>query len=307
MTQRPLPYLSLLLLINILLSCKWEQPGHKDKFRIVATTNILADGIQALVRDSAEVVPMMAIGVDPHLYKASQRDLDLLFEADLVVYHGLHLEGKMAEVLKKFSRTNEVIDQGALLPAEDLLTDPEYANATDPHIWFDVQLWKKALTATAKELVDRKPEWKTYIEDNLSTYQNQLDLLDQQTRESIQGVTAEGQVLITAHDAFSYFGQAYDIEVKGLQGLSTLSEPGLRDVSELVSFIIQHKIKAIFIEQSISPKAVEAVVEGCRRRGHEVKLAGPLYTDSLGDPVDGAGTYIDMVSANVKTIVDNLQ
>lgn len=302
-----LPYLSLFVLITILHSCKWEKPGENNKFRIVTTTNILADGIQALVKDSAEVISMMAIGVDPHLYKASQRDLDLLFDADLVVFHGLHLEGKMAEVLRKFSRTNDVIDQGALLPTEDLLVDPEYANATDPHIWFDVQLWKKALTATADELATRKPEWKTYIDSNLTAYQNRLDSLDRKIRASIQEVTAQGQVLITAHDAFSYFGQAYNIEVKGLQGLSTLSEPGLRDVSELVSFIIQYEIKAIFIEQSISPKALEAVMEGCRRRGHEVRLAGPLYTDSLGDPEDDAGTYIDMVYANVKTIVDNLQ
>lgn len=302
-----LPYLSLFVLITILPSCKWETTGENNKFRIVTTTNILADGIRALVKDSAEVISMMAIGVDPHLYKASQRDLDLLFDADLVVFHGLHLEGKMAEVLRKFSRTNDVIDQGSLLPPEDLLVDPEYANATDPHIWFDVQLWKKALTATADELVTRKPEWETYIEGNLAAYQNRLDSLDQKIRASIQEVTAKGQVLITAHDAFSYFGQAYDIEVKGLQGLSTLSEPGLRDVSELVSFIIQHKIKAIFIEQSISPKALEAVMEGCRRRGHEVKLAGPLYTDSLGEAEDGAGTYIDMVYANVKAMVDNLQ
>lgn len=307
MRKPPLPYLSLFVLIATLSACKWEQAGEKDNFTIVTTTNIMADGIKALVKDSAEVIPMMATGVDPHLYKASQRDLDLLFEADLVVFHGLHLEGKMVEVLRKFSRTHDVIDQGTLLPKNDLLADPEYANATDPHIWFDVQLWKKALTATAAELVVRKPDWKTYVEANLSAYQSRLDSLDRQTRESIRKVTAQGQVLITAHDAFSYFGQAYDIEVKGLQGLSTLSEPGLRDVSELVSFIIQHKIKAIFVEQSISPKALEAVVEGCRRRGHEVKLAGPLYTDSLGDAEDGAGTYIDMVSANVKTIVDNLE
>lgn len=250
---------------------------------------------------------MMAIGVDPHLYKASQRDLDLLFDADLVVFHGLHLEGKMTEVLRKFSRTNDVIDQGELLPQEELLADPEYANTTDPHIWFDVQLWKKAMTATAAELVKRKPDWKPYIESNLSAYQNTLDSLDQRTREDIRRVTEQGQVLITAHDAFSYFGRAYEIEVKGLQGLSTLSEPGLRDVSELVSFIIEHQIKAIFVEQSISPKALEAVVEGCRRRGHQVTLAGPLYTDSLGDPEGEAGTYIGMVGANVRTIVNNLQ
>lgn len=307
MIKPPLPYFSVLLLVIALQSCKWERADDDQVYRIVTTTNILADGIQALAKDSAEVVPMMAVGVDPHLYKASQRDLDLLFGADLVIFHGLHLEGKMAEVLHKFSRIRDVIDQGALLPPEQLLADPDYADVTDPHIWFDVQLWKNALTATAEELIKRKPEWRQYVEANLANYQNRLDSLDSYTSQSIESITAEGQMLITAHDAFSYFGRAYDIEVKGLQGLSTLSEPGLRDVSELVSFIIQHQIKAIFVEQSISPKALAAVVEGCRRRGHEVTLAGPLYTDSLGDPEDGADTYIGMVTVNVKTIVENLK
>jgi|SRR5690606_28032481 len=306
MKKSPLPYLCLLLVI-LLQSCKWDRSAGDQTYRIVTTTNILADGIRALVRDSAEVVPIMAIGVDPHLYKASQRDLDLLFDADLVVFHGLHLEGKMAEVLRKFGRTNDVIDQGSLLSLEDLLSDPDYANAMDPHIWFDVQLWKKALAATAEQLVKRKPEWKSYIEANLSAYADQLDSLDQYTRESVAKITSQGQMLITAHDAFSYFGRAYNIEVKGLQGLSTLSEPGLRDISELVSFIIEHQIRAIFVEQSISPKALAAVVEGCKRRGHDVTLAGPLYTDSLGDIKDGAGTYIDMVGSNINTIVDNLK
>src|SRR5690606_14749450 len=203
--------IAFLALLSLMVSCKWENPEGQGKFKITTTTNILADGVRALVRDSAAVTPLMAIGVDPHLYKASQRDLDLLFDADLVVFHGLHLEGKMTEVLRKFSRTNDVIDQGELLPQEELLADPEYANTTDPHIWFDVQLWKKAMTATSVELVKRKPDWKPYIESIRSAYQNTLDSLDQRAREDIRRVTEQGQVLITAHDAFSYFGRAYEI------------------------------------------------------------------------------------------------
>lgn len=290
-----------------LCGCKWDQGNGENRFRITTTTNILADGVRALVRDSAVVTPLMAIGVDPHLYKASQRDLDLLFEADLVLFHGLHLEGKMVEVLEKFARTNEVIDQGKMIPSEDLIMSPEYSNSVDPHIWFDVTLWKKAMTGIAQELIIRKPEWKNYVEQNLVAYQKSLDSLDGTTRSEIRGITSKGQVLITAHDAFSYFGKAYGIEVKGLQGLSTLSEPGLRDVSDLVTFIIENKINAIFVEQSISPKALEAVVQGCRRRGHTVRLAGPLYTDSLGDPDGEAGTYVGMVQTNVRTIVENLK
>ena len=299
--------LAFLVVISVMASCKWEKKDGQKKFKITTTTNIMADGVRALVRDSASVTPLMAIGVDPHLYKASQRDLDLLFESDLVIFHGLHLEGKMTEVLRKFSRTNDVIDQGEFVAKSSLISDPAYATSVDPHIWFDVLLWKQAMTDIAEELVRRKPSWKPYIESNLATYQETLDSLDNYTRQQISVVTQEGQILITAHDAFSYFGKAYGIEVKGLQGLSTLSEPGLRDVSDLVSFIIDNQIKAIFVEQSISPRALEAVVEGCRRRGHTVRLAGPLYTDSLGDPEGEAGTYVGMVKENVKTIVENLQ
>lgn len=299
--------LAFLVVISVMASCKWEKKDGQGKFKITTTTNIMADGVRALVRDSASVTPLMAIGVDPHLYKASQRDLDLLFESDLVIFHGLHLEGKMTEVLRKFSRTNDVIDQGEFVAKSSLISDPAYATSVDPHIWFDVLLWKQAMTDIAEELVRRKPSWRPYIESNLATYQETLDSLDNYTRQQISVVTQEGQILITAHDAFSYFGKAYGIEVKGLQGLSTLSEPGLRDVSDLVSFIIDNQIKAIFVEQSISPRALEAVVEGCRRRGHTVRLAGPLYTDSLGDPEGEAGTYVGMVKENVKTIVENLQ
>ncbi|MEX2593289.1 MAG: zinc ABC transporter substrate-binding protein [Anditalea sp.] len=307
MMQKCFSYTAPLLLLLALFSCKWDSGELNGKYKITTTTNIMADGVRALVRDSAKVTPLMAIGVDPHLYKASQRDLDLLFEADLVIYHGLHLEGKMTEVLRKFSRTNEVINQGEHIPDDLLIIDPEFSNSVDPHIWFDVFLWKKAMTAIAAQLIEKKPSWKEYIEKNLLEYQRVLDTLDNYTRQKISLLTERGQVLITAHDAFSYFGKAYNIEVKGLQGLSTLSEPGLNDVSRLVTFIIEHQIKAIFIEQSISPKAIEAVVEGCKRRGHPVKMAGPLYTDSLGDPDGEAGTYIGMVKTNVRAIVDNLR
>jgi manganese/zinc/iron transport system substrate-binding protein len=305
--QKSFPYTALLLLLMVLFSCKWDNGESNHKFLITTTTNIMADGIRKLVKDSAEVTPLMAIGVDPHLYKASQRDLDLLFEADLVIYHGLHLEGKMTEVLRKFSRTNEVINQGELVPEDLLIMDPAFDSSVDPHIWFDVSLWKKAMTAVAAQLIDKKPSWREYVEKNLFEFQTALDSLDDYTRQEISQLTEKGQILITAHDAFSYFGKAYKIEVKGLQGLSTLSEPGLHDVSQLVTFIIEHKIKAVFVEQSISPKAIEAVVEGCRRRGHSVKMAGPLFTDSLGDPDGEAGTYIGMVKTNVRIIVDNLK
>ncbi|GGZ17266.1 manganese transporter [Echinicola pacifica] len=295
------------LLLITLYSCKWNEEDEKSKFRITTTTNIMADAVRNIVGDSAEVTPVMAIGVDPHLYKASQRDLDLLFEADLVIYHGLHLEGKMVQVLEKFSRTHPVIDVGASLPPTLLIASPDYEDTKDPHIWFDVQLWTTSMRNLKDEIIDRKPEWKEYIDKNWAEYERQLQELQRYTQDQVQSITNEGQVLITAHDAFSYFGKAYNIEVRGLQGLSTLSEPGLNDVSRLVSFIIERDIRAIFIEQSISPKAIKAVVEGCKRKGHAVQLAGPLYTDSLGDSDGPAGTYVGMVRTNVDEIVNNLK
>ena len=297
-------YTSLVLCLG---ACKFENGNDNGKFRITATTNIMADGVRALVGDSAVVTPLMAVGVDPHLYKASQRDLDLLFDADLVVYHGLHLEGKMVEVLDKFSRTHPVINVGALLPPTLLIASPDYANTVDPHIWFDVHLWTIALENLKNAIIRKKPEWKDYVNANWQEYREKLNELNQYTDREIHKITNQGQVLITAHDAFSYFGKAYNIEVKGLQGLSTLSEPGLNDVSKLVTFIIEKDIKAIFVEQSISPKAIKAVVEGCKRKGHTVQLAGPLYTDSLGEPDGPAGTYLGMVKTNVDEIIQNLQ
>ncbi|AWW28698.1 metal ion ABC transporter substrate-binding protein [Echinicola strongylocentroti] len=299
----------ILVLIGLvqLSACKFDKDGEREKFHITATTNIMADGVKALVGDSAVVTPIMAVGVDPHLYKASQRDLDLLFEADLVVYHGLHLEGKMVEVLHKFSRTHPVVNVGATLPPTLLISSPDYANTVDPHIWFDVHLWSIAMRNLKDKIIERKPTWEPYVNANWEKYKAQLDELDQYSAQKVKSITNQGQVLITAHDAFSYFGKAYQIEVKGLQGLSTLSEPGLNDVSSLVNFIIEKDIKAIFIEQSISPRAIKAVVEGCRRKGHQVTLAGPLYTDSLGDPEGPAGTYVGMVKTNVDEIVNNLK
>ncbi len=287
-------------------ACKFDDGGDLGKFRITTTTNIMADAVKALVKDSAQVTPLMAVGVDPHLYKASHKDLDLLFEADLVIYHGLHLEGKMNQVLHKFSRTHPVINAGEHLPPTLLIASPDYANTVDPHIWFDVNLWKLAMEKLAQEIIKKKPEWKPYVESNWEAYKKELEALDQYIKNEINKITAQGQVLITAHDAFSYFGKAYQIEVRGLQGLSTLSEPGLNDVSNLVNFIIEKDIKAIFIEQSISPKAIEAVEAGCRRKGHQVKIAGPLFTDSLGEAGGEAGTYLGMVRTNVNSIVKNL-
>ncbi|WP_035079579.1 metal ABC transporter solute-binding protein, Zn/Mn family [Anditalea andensis] len=299
-------YVALLILL-ILSSCKKAEDRNHHQYQIVTTTNILADAVKALVRDSAEVESLMAIGVDPHLYKTSQRDLDKLFDADLVIYQGFYLEGKMNEVLKKFARTNQVLSVESYLSPELLLKDEAFENSVDPHLWFDPVTWKEVMRGLAEKLIHIHPGWEAYLLDNLNAYEQQMEQLDVELKEKINRLPADKRILVTAHDAFAYFGKAYGFEVKGLQGLSTLSEPGLNDVTRLVQYISEHRIKAIFSEQSISPRGVKALVEGCRRNGHEVTLAGPLYTDSLGEPDGPAGTYLRMLRYNMEMIVENLR
>lgn len=299
--------LLIVLLLLLSFACKFDNPKERSKPKIVATTSILADGIQNIVGDQADVVSLMPAGVDPHLYKASVRDLDLLQDADLVIYHGLFLEGKMTEIFEKLEFSQNLINVSESLPQERLLRSGSEAHAVDPHIWFDVQLWSLALAHASAEIIQWKPEWKTAVTANTQKYLKQLEELHRENQEKVSELRKANQALITAHDAFSYFGKAYNLEVLGLQGLSTLSEPGLRDLTGLVNFIVDRNIHAVFAEQTISPKAIEAVVAGCANQNHQIKLAGPLYTDSLGAEDTEAGTYIGMVETNVRFIFENLK
>jgi manganese/zinc/iron transport system substrate-binding protein len=299
-------FLILLLLVLFSFGCKSDSKERRTKPLIVATTSILADGIKNIVRDHADVVALMPAGVDPHLYKASVRDLDLLTNADLVVYHGLYLEGKMTEIFEKLAIGQSLIDISQGLPEEQLIRSGPEAHSVDPHIWFDVNLWSKAMDHTATQIISWKPELKSIIESNSKNYLSELSALDSEVRTKVNELRSAGQVLVTAHDAFAYFGKAYRLEVKSLQGLSTLSEPGLRDLTELITIVQENNVKAIFAEQTISPKAIRAVAAGAAERNHQVNLAGPLYTDSLDAEGTPAGTYIGMVQTNLKIIYESL-
>lgn len=299
-------YLLPFLLILASFACKSDSKETRTKPLIVATTSILADGIKNIVQENADVVALMPAGVDPHLYKASVRDLDLLTNADLVIYHGLYLEGKMTEIFEKLALSQSLIDISQGLPKEDLIRSGPEAHSVDPHIWFDVNLWSKAMAYVSQEMIKWKPEWESSLESNSTEYLTQLKELDEEVRAKVNELRTAGQVLVTAHDAFAYFGIAYQLEVKSLQGLSTLSEPGLRDLTELIQIVQENKVKAIFAEQTISPKAIRAVAAGAAERNHQVNLAGPLYTDSLDAVGTPAGTYIGMVKTNLKIIYESL-
>jgi manganese/zinc/iron transport system substrate-binding protein len=268
---------------------------------------MIQDAVKNITGEHAQVEALMGPGVDPHLYKATQGDLKKLTEADVVFYNGLHLEGKMGEVLEKLSRTKPVLAVAASLPDSILLEVEGFEGITDPHIWFDVKLWREAVKTIHTYMVEIDSVNKPFYDSAAYAYTMQLDSLHKAISVQLLTIPEEQRVLITAHDAFGYFGRAYNIQVRGLQGISTVAEFGLRDVTELVDFIIERKIKAIFVESSISPKSIEAVEEGCRKKNWQVKIGGNLYSDAMGEAGTPEGTYIGMVNANVKTIVEALK
>lgn len=299
--------ITLFLLTLLISGCSKVTDEAGNELKIVATTGMIADAVKNIVGNKAEVTALMGPGVDPHLYKATQGDLSKLTSADLILYNGLHLEGKMGEVLSKLGVQKNVIGIGNRLDTKRLYRTPEFDNNFDPHIWFDVSLWKDAVNIIGESISEIDSANATYYKTNLSSYMESLDSLDQFVKESIQQLDSSQRILITAHDAFGYFGRAYGMQVKGLQGISTLSEYGLRDVSNLVDFIIENKIKAIFVETSVSEKAINAVIEGCKSKGFDVKIGGRLYSDAMGPESTPEGTYIGMVTSNVNTIVNGLK
>lgn len=300
--------LSLLLLLS---GCtQVESKGaiaQGQRLKVVTTTGILRDAVVNIVGDAADVEAIMGSGVDPHLYKATQGDLNKLTDADMIIYNGLHLEGKMGEVLEKLSRLKTVVAAGDGIPASSLHRSSQFQGSYDPHVWFDVSIWMDVVTYLSAELQKKDPQNATLYQQQSAAYLQKLSELHNEVKTAIATIPEQQRILITAHDAFGYFGDAYNIKVRGLQGISTVSEFGLQDVSSLVKYIADNKIKAVFVESSVSPKAIEAVVEGCRKRGHLVRIGGTLFSDALGADGTPEGTYIGMVRYNVSTIVSSLK
>lgn len=298
----------LLVVILALGGCTSNQKSTVGgKLKVVTTTGMIYDAVRNVAGDYVDVTALMGPGVDPHLYKATQGDLQKLTDANVILYNGLHLEGKMGEVFENLSRTKAVFAVSANIPDSLLRTVPGFENTHDPHIWFDVALWKEAVKTISRTLQEQDTLHKDIYQKNTISYLSKLDSLHETVKQRISSIPFQQRVLITAHDAFGYFGDAYSIEVRGLQGISTMSEFGVRDVSDLVTFIVDRKIKAIFVETSVSHKSIEAVIESCKEKGWNVNIGGSLYSDAMGEAGTSAGTYIGMVDANVTTIVNALQ
>lgn len=270
---------------------------------ITATTGMVADLAVNIGGPHVQVEALMGPGVDPHLYKATQGDLEKLSRADLILYSGLHLEGKMVEIFERMGRRRPVLAVGEAVPEARRRRPAEFQGHFDPHVWFDVSLWALAADKVRDELVSFDPSHAEDYRRNAADYHARLDSLDAWCRQQIATIPREHRVLVTAHDAFGYFGRAYDIEVLGLQGISTVAEYGLQDLTRLVDLIVARRIPAVFVESSVPRRSVEALVKGCEERGHAVKIGGQLYSDALGAAGRPEGTYEGMVRANVSTIV----
>jgi manganese/zinc/iron transport system substrate-binding protein len=279
-------------------SVKQERP------LVVATTGMLADACRELLPDSIEVAGLMGPGIDPHLYKARQQDVALFRRAHRIVYNGLHLEGKLTEILAKMPE--KTIAVAETLPDSLLIIHAVGGSVADPHIWQDPLLWKEAVHGLGLSLAAAFPELRDTILKNSLAYQQRLDVTHQQIQEKIATLPDGRRTLVTAHNAFAYFGKRYGLEVVALLGVSTVAEFGLKDISDLVSLLSTRKIPAVFLETSISPRSLEAVIAGCKERGHNVRIGGTLYSDALGGAGSGAETTLKMLLANTETIVKAL-
>ncbi|NLC32299.1 MAG: zinc ABC transporter solute-binding protein [Clostridiales bacterium] len=312
MNKKTMFLLAALLVMSLLLSActgpAAKEPAPEGKLKIVATTTMLSDLASIIGDGRVHVDGLMGPGIDPHLYQASAGDVTLMQKADVVLYNGLHLEGKMADLFEKLQGTRQkVISIEEGLDVSTLLEWESDSSIHDPHVWFDVSLWKLGAKTLAAGLTEADPEGKAVYEANLEAYLRELDDLDTYVHNRAKELPEEKRVLVTAHDAFQYFGKAYGFEVRGLQGISTDAEAGTSDVSELAKFIVEREIKAIFLESSVPPKTIQAVQAAVKARGFDVGIGGELYSDSIGDEKSGADTYIKTVKANIDIIVDALK
>ncbi|ARU63507.1 manganese transporter [Tumebacillus avium] len=310
MTKRFLHITTLfVLMISVVLTGCGTEPAANDsgKLQVTATTGMIADLAQRVGGEHVEVSALMGPGIDPHLYKASQGDIQKLQQADIVLYNGLHLEGKMQEVFEQIGKQKPVVAVTDQFAESSLIASGVGGGTHDPHVWFDVKLWSGALDRIEAELIKNDAAHQADFEKNADAYREELAELDQYAREQLAQIPREGRVLVTAHDAFGYFGKAYDLEVVGLQGLSTDSEYGLKDVQNLVNLLVERKIKAVFVESSVPKKAIESVVKGAKAKGHDVKIGGELFSDAMGSAGTPEGTYPGMVRHNVDTIVKALK
>jgi manganese/zinc/iron transport system substrate-binding protein len=286
------------------MSALWYSsvPHHtsiSNTIRVVCTTSIIADTVKAIGGDYISITCLMGPGIDPHVYRAREGDVHTLAAADIIFYHGLHLEGKMAHVLSTMHRYTTSVAVTHTIPKDQLIIPPDSGNQYDPHIWFDASLWIYVAQCIGTTLATYDPAHAAEYEQRTHEYIKELQELDTTIKKSMNEIPQDNRIIITAHDAFSYFGKAYGCTVVGLQGISTESEAGIADITNLVAYIIEHRVPVVFAESSLSPKALEALCDACAARGWHLTLGPTLYTDALGDKNTQAGTYLGMMQYTI--------
>lgn len=269
---------------------------------VVATTGMIADAARMLGGDLVEVRGLMGPGVDPHSYRQTRTDIVALARADLVLWHGLYLEAQMEEFLLDLARKRRVTAVAESLPRDLLLSHDSYEDRFDPHVWMAPDIWKQVMPAILEALTTAAPANESVFRANADAYLAALDTLSAYTAQILASVPEPARVLVTAHDAFNYFGRAYGFEVVGIQGISTESEAGLKRVADLVDLIVDRDIRAVFVESSVSDRNIRALAEGAAARGHEVAIGGELYSDAMGEPGTYEGTYLGMIDHNATVI-----
>ncbi len=302
------------LILSILLTLLLAACGGGDTdtavtdgtLNIVTTIGMITDIVQRVGGEHVSVQGLLGPGTDPHLYVASASDVDRLQEADIIFYNGLFLEAQMESILEQIGERKPVVAVTSGIDPARLLASPVYADEFDPHVWFDVTLWQEAVTTVAATLSEQDPAHAADYQANATALNTELDELHAYVIAQAGRVPEDKRVLITAHDAFNYFGRAYGFEVLGLQGISTASEASTADVQQLADYIADNEIPAIFVESSVPVRTIEAVQAAVRDRGHEVAIGGQLFSDAMGDAGTPEGTYAGMVRHNIDTIVGAL-
>lgn len=293
-------YLLFTIFVFAIFGCDKSTPD------IVATTGMITDVVKNVGGEKVEVFGMMGAGVDPHLYKPTAKDIQKLNSAHIIFYNGLHLEAKLGDILAKMSGDTKAIAVTDDIDQIHLLSSQEYEGQYDPHLWFDVTLWMKVVERVRDTLIEFDIDNEVMYQNNAERYLTQLAELHQYVKTQVERVPPAQRVLVTAHDAFNYFGKAYGFDVRGLQGISTVSEAAISDVQGLATFIAERRIPAIFVESSVPSRSLEAVKAAVKSKGFDVQIGGELFSDAMGNEGTSEGTYIGMVKHNIDTIVTAL-
>ena len=286
-----------------------DAANDTDRYRIVTTVGMITDVVRNVAGERAVVEGIIGEGVDPHVYKPTRGDVVKLRNADVVFYNGLLLEGQLTDILVRVASEGKpvrAVTEAILEETDYLMQEPGATGYTDPHVWMDVRGWMKGVPVIAETLIAYDPDHASAYAANKEAYIAELKALDAYAREAIRSIPEDQRVLVTAHDAFRYLGRAYGIEVRGIQGLSTESEAGVKDIERLIDLIVERQIPAVFVETSVADKNVRALIEGARARGHDLVIGGELYSDAMGTPGTYEGTYIGMIDHNVTTIANAL-